>query len=215
MIFRNLIFPPCFIRAKIRWTKCCCSEARKKKQLGYWPMASCQFWLTVAMQFWAQLLRLIFFSSFTVQWCCSRHEGEKPMSNIRVVIYWIWILIYWWCSLWFAPFNGFNICLFAHAMTLPWETSAAQSVACGRLRPKTRTQQKISAKSVTPPTTLSTIFGSRSRPRLHELGGVQQRIHLYSSISMQWHCIGRWGKKMGLLGDPKNPIQPWLFGPGM
>ena len=44
----------------------------------------------------------------------------------------------------------------------------------------------------------------RSRPRLHELDGVQQRIHLYSSISMQWHCIGRWGKKMGLLGDPKK-----------
>ena len=30
-------------------------------------------------------------------------------------------------------------------MTLPWETSAAQSVAYGRLRPKTRTQQNISA----------------------------------------------------------------------
>ena len=203
MIFRNLIFPPCFIRAKIRWTKCCCSEARKKKQLGYWPMASCQFWLTVAMQFWAQLLRLIFFSSFTVQWCCSRHEGEKPMSNIRVVIYWIWI------SIDDVLFDSLLSTVLTFAcLLMPWHCHGKRvqrrvwrAEGCAqRQGPNKRSLLKVSP----PPTTLSTIFGSRSRPRLHELGGVQQRIHLYSSISMQWHCIGRWGKKMGLLGDPKS-----------
>lgn len=162
------------------------------------------------------------------------------MTTIRVVIDWRFIDIF---SL-IHSFQQFNICLFAHAMTLPWETSAAQSVAYGRLRPKTRTQQNITAKSAifqggssmssmfllfplkkrmcsfffwfhhdffsrmfilspyiltfkiclipfahtTLSTSLSTISRSRRPP---ELGGVRQRIHRCSSMSMQWQCIGR------------------------
>ena len=81
LIFRNLIFQApvfCQTAKKTRWiTKFCCSEARK-------PTAtSCQVQrLTFAMQFWAQLLRLIFFSSFTsARLSLQTGFREKPMSR--------------------------------------------------------------------------------------------------------------------------------------
>lgn len=81
LIFRNLIFQApvfCQTAKKTRWiTKFCCSEARK-------PTAtSCQVQrLTFAMQFWAQLLRLNFFSSFTsARLSLQTGFGEKPMTK--------------------------------------------------------------------------------------------------------------------------------------
>lgn len=152
VIFRNLIFqaPVFFKRSNPRWTKFSCSEAQKPTAGRHWPTAtSCQVQrLTFAMQFWAQLLSLNFLFKF---YQCKVIAPDRIPGKTHVKILGLWCIEFeyvWIFSLWFTPFNGFNICLFAHAMTLPWETSAAQSVAYGRLRPKTRTQQKISAKSV-------------------------------------------------------------------
>ena len=105
MIFRNLIFPPCFIRAKIRWTKCCCSEARKKKQLGYWPMASCQVQrLTFAMQFWAQLLRLIFFPVLQ----CKVIAPDRIPGKTHVKILGLWFIEFEYLLMMFSLIHSFQ-----------------------------------------------------------------------------------------------------------